>query len=78
MMQKLLVIELKALADRINGEVREFITDYLEDGWRVVSVTAAGAGEDNYRSFLVVVVVERDDDESIGHSLSDREPYSMV
>ena len=60
-MQKLLIIELKAMADRMDGQVREFISDYLEGGWQIASVTATGAGQDSYRSFLLAVVVERED-----------------
>jgi len=54
-MQKLITIQLKAK----EGEEQEQLGRYTDDGWRVVSVTAAGAGQETYRSFLVAVVLER-------------------
>ena len=54
-MQKLITIQMKAK----DGEEEEQLARYTGDGWRVVSVTAAGAGQETYRSFLVAVVLEK-------------------
>ena len=54
-MQKLITIQMKAK----DGEKEEQLAGYTSDGWRVVSVTAAGAGQETYRSFLVAVVLEK-------------------
>ncbi len=37
----------------------ELLNNYLDDGWRISSVTAAGAGEEHYRSFSVTVMLEK-------------------
>jgi hypothetical protein len=54
-MQRLITIQTKAKDD----EVLEQLADHTAAGWRVVSVSAAGAGQDAYRSFLVAVVLEK-------------------
>jgi hypothetical protein len=54
-MQKLITIQMKAK----DGEEQEHLDRYTNDGWRIVSVTAAGAGQETYRSFLIAVVVEK-------------------
>jgi hypothetical protein len=54
-MQKLITIQMKAK----DGEEQEQLSRYTDDGWRVVSLSAAGAGQDSYRSFLVAVVLEK-------------------
>jgi hypothetical protein len=54
-MQKLVTIQMKAK----DGEEQELLAGYTSDGWRVVSLSAAGAGQDTYRSFLVAVVLEK-------------------
>ena len=58
-MQKLIVIQLKATASEAHGIPEEHLSDYLAAGWRVVSLSTAGAGEDTYRSFLITVVLEK-------------------
>ncbi len=55
-MQKLIAIHIKGHNDE---QSTELLAEYTNDGWRVVSVTAAGAGQETYRSFLVVVVLEK-------------------
>ena len=55
-MQKLITIHLKA---KDGAEVQEHLAEYTNDAWRVVSVSAAGAGQQGYRSFLVAVVLEK-------------------
>ena len=55
-MQKLVVIQIKSNTDT----VQEYLKEDLKDGWRIVSVTSAGAGNEFYSSFLVTVVLERD------------------
>jgi len=54
-MQKLITIQMKAK----DGEQQEQLAEYTNDGWRVVAVSAAGAGQETYRSFLVAVVLEK-------------------
>ena len=54
-MQRIITIQMKAK----DGEVQEQLREYTDDGWRVVSVAAAGAGQETYRSFLVAVVLEK-------------------
>jgi hypothetical protein len=54
-MQKLVTIQMKAK----DGEELEQLSEYTSDGWRVVSVSAAGAGQETYRSFLLAVVLEK-------------------
>jgi hypothetical protein len=54
-MQKIVTIQMKAK----DGELQEHLAAYTNDGWRVVSVAAAGAGQDTYRSFLIAVVLEK-------------------
>jgi hypothetical protein len=58
-MQKLIVIQLKATADKTHGIPEEYLSDYLAAGWRVVSLSTAGAGQEIYRSFLITVVLEK-------------------
>ena len=58
-MQKLIVIQLKATAYEMHGIPEEYLSDYLSAGWRVVSLSAAGSGQDTYRSFLITVVLEK-------------------
>jgi hypothetical protein len=53
--QKLVTIQMKAK----DGEQQEQLASYTSEGWRIVSVSAAGAGQDTYRSFLVAVVLEK-------------------
>ena len=59
MTQKLVVIQTKALQS--DSDVKEYLSDYTKSGWRIVSVSAAGAGQETYRSFLVAVVLEKSD-----------------
>jgi hypothetical protein len=54
-MQKLITFQMKAK----DGEEQEHLARYINDGWRVVSLSAAGAGQEAYRSFLVAVVLEK-------------------
>ena len=54
-MQKLITIQMKAK----EGEEQEQLARYTDDGWRIVSLAAAGAGQEAYRSFLVAVVLEK-------------------
>ena len=54
-LQKLITIQTKAK----DGEEQEQLARYTSDGWRVVSLSAAGAGQEAYRSFLVAVVLEK-------------------
>jgi hypothetical protein len=54
-MQRLITIQMKAK----DAEVAEHLAEYTNSGWRVVSVSAAGAGQEAYRSFLLAVVVEK-------------------
>jgi hypothetical protein len=54
-LQKLITIQMKAK----DGEEEEQLARYTSDGWRVVSLSAAGAGQEAYRSFLVAVVLEK-------------------
>ncbi len=54
-MQKLITIQMKAK----DGEEQEHLARHTNDGWRVVSVSAAGAGQEAYRSFLLAVVLEK-------------------
>jgi hypothetical protein len=54
-MQKIITIQMKAK----DGEEQEQLAAFTNDGWRVVSITAAGAGQDTYRSFLIAVVLEK-------------------
>jgi hypothetical protein len=54
-LQRLITIQLKAK----DGEVQEQLAEYTNDAWRVVSVSASGAGQETYRSFLVAVVLEK-------------------
>jgi hypothetical protein len=58
-MQKLIVIQLKATAAEAHGIPEEYLSDYLAAGWRVVSLSTAGAGQEIYRSFLITVVLEK-------------------
>jgi cellobiose phosphorylase len=32
---------------------------YTHNGWRIVSLAAAGAGQEAYRSFMLAVVLEK-------------------
>ena len=57
MTQKLVLIQTKAL--QTDADVKEYLADYTKSGWRIVSVSAAGAGQETYRSFLVAVVLEK-------------------
>jgi hypothetical protein len=54
-MQKFITIQMKAK----DAEVQEQLAQYTNDAWRIVSVSAAGAGQEAYRSFLVAVVLEK-------------------
>jgi hypothetical protein len=56
-MQKLITIQMKA--KDADADVRELLADYTNDGWRIILVSAAGAGQEAYRSFLVTVVLEK-------------------
>jgi hypothetical protein len=55
-MQKLVILQMKAAKE---GEEQEYLARYTSEGWRLVSVSAAGAGQEVYRSFLVAVVLEK-------------------
>ena len=55
-MQKVITIQMKAGDE---GKAIEHLSECLEDGWRVISTAAAGAGQETYRSFLIVIVLEK-------------------
>ena len=55
-MQKLVTVHLRENL-KLRVEVEEHLQDYLQDGWRIVSVAAAGAGSTPGASCAWVVVV---------------------
>jgi len=61
MTQKLVVIHV-ALPFFQESDVREYLIEYTKSGWRIVSVSAAGAGQQDQHSFLVAVVLEKSDE----------------
>jgi nitrogenase subunit NifH len=53
-MQKLVTVYLR---EGQNSKVEEHLQDYLEDGWRIVSVAAAGGGSNPGAGCAWAVVV---------------------
>jgi hypothetical protein len=61
-MHKLVVVHLEPMPDTT---VDVLLDGYTKEGWTIVSVAAAGAGEDNWnRSYLVAVVLTDEPDAS--------------
>jgi hypothetical protein len=53
-MQKLVTVYLR---ESLNSKVEEHLQDYLQDGWGIVSVAAAGGGSNPGAGCAWVVVV---------------------
>ena len=53
-MQKLVTVRLK---ETDKEKVEEHLTDYLEEGWKITSVAAAGGGEHPGQAIAWVVAV---------------------
>lgn len=65
-MQKLLTIYLDKWANQVeskdHGRVEEHLNDYLEAGWKVVSVSGLGGAQSSWVRGWVTVVLEKSDD----------------
>lgn len=61
-MQKLVTIGLQMTSSGADGE-REHLTSYLNDGWKVLSVTSVGTGGGSISKFggWLAVLLEKDD-----------------
>jgi hypothetical protein len=61
-MQKLVTVGLQMTSAGADGE-REHLTSYLNDGWKVLSITSVGTGGGSISKFggWLAVLLEKDD-----------------